>query len=102
MRFFSKIVVICNLCFIASIVLRYVEIAGKHPQSDEKIIPLPWIENTVVILGYSAILFNIVFFLCCLILLFMQKISIVPVWMIVFNVVILSLQFVYFFTNFIA
>lgn len=99
MRFFSKIVFICNLCFLASIVLRYLEFSGERNGKRDSVIPLPWLENTLVTLGYGAIILNIAFLLSYIILILIKKHNILPRWLVIFNLGILILQGIYFFTN---
>ena len=61
MRFFTKLVFICNCCFIAAAVLRLVELAKRSSGNYEPAIQLPALEGTIVVLGYTAILFNSIF-----------------------------------------
>ena len=62
MRFFSKIVFICNLCFILSAIMRLVEFGMRKAGNINAVIPLQAIEGTIVVLGFvAAILFNAAF-----------------------------------------
>jgi len=99
MRFFSKLVFVCNLCFIASVILRYIEFSGQRNGSRNSAIPLPWLENTLVTLGYGAIILNIAFFLSYIILILAGKHKLLPQWLIIFNIALLVVQCIYFFTN---
>jgi len=96
MRFFSKIVFICNLCFIVAVILRYVEYSGEVKGNRNSAIPLPWLESTLVTLGYGAVIFNIAFLLSYIILILMGKHKILPQWLVIFNIVLLVLQGIYF------
>lgn len=95
MRFFSKITVFCNLCFLVSVVLWYVEMQNRKLDDSGQVIPLPWLENVLVILGYSAIIINALFLLIYFIF-FALKVQVkVPRWIIIFNVILFLAQ-VYF------
>ncbi|MEO6541341.1 MAG: hypothetical protein ABIN74_10135 [Ferruginibacter sp.] len=95
MRFFSKITVFCNACFILSVVFWYIEM-GKQRQGDSnQVLPLPWLENTLVILGYGAIIVNALFLLLCFIFYSFKSNIKIPRWIIIFNIIIFCCQ-VYF------
>lgn len=66
MRFLYKVAMIANVCFILSVVLRYVEI-HRTENISEPLIPLAPLQNIVVILGYSSILINAVWMLVWLV-----------------------------------
>ena len=61
MRFFAKVIFICNCCFILSVILRWVENANKQKGNFDGVIKLQPLESTIVILGYTAIIFNFIF-----------------------------------------
>lgn len=88
MRFFSKLTVVCNICFLLSVVFWYIEIGQKHAGNDVKLIPLPWLEGTLVIIGYGAIIINLFFLLVYLIFSSFKVKMAVPKWMLIFNVLI--------------
>ena len=96
MRFFSKIVFICNICFIASVILRYIEInadkAGKNPN----VLGFQPLESTLIILGYGAVIFNFIFLLSYLIAYLFKKGMSVSKWMLLFNLVLFFIQLIYF------
>ncbi len=95
MRFFSKITVFCNACFLASVVFWYVEMHNQNGRDSSQVIPLPWLENTLVILGYSAIVVNALFLLLCFIFYSFKANIKIPAWIIIFNIIIFCCQ-VYF------
>ncbi len=97
MRFFSRIVLICNVCFIIAVILRFVELLKKEKGDFDSAIPLKPLESTLVILGYSAIFVNLIFFFFTLYLLATKKIKLIPHWIVLFNICILPLQVYYFF-----
>ena len=97
LRFFSKIVFICNLCFIAAVILRWVENANKQKGDFSGVIKLQPLESTIVVLGYGAIIINFIFNLVLLGMLLIKKEQQLPKWLIWFNFLILVTQVYYFF-----
>jgi hypothetical protein len=96
MRFFSKIIFICNICFIAAVIFRYIEInadkAGKNPN----VLGFQPLESTLIILGYGAVIFNFIFLLSYLIAYLFKKGKLVPKWILLFNLVLFIVQLIYF------
>lgn len=100
MRFFAKVIFICNCCFILSVILRWVENANKQKGNFDGIIRLQPLESTIVILGYTAIIFNFIFNAIVLFFLVKKKELLVAKWLIWFNFLLLLIQvFYFFFTN---
>lgn len=94
MRFFSKIAVLFNVCFLVALVLRYLE-KQPHEGKAMQVMPLPWLEGTFVILGYTAIIVNVLFLLLVFIFYSLKANINIPRWIIIFNIIILCCQ-VYF------
>ncbi len=99
MRLFSKIVFICNLCFIVSVILRKVELSYKAKGNTDQIIPLPFVEGTLAVLGELAIVVNVVFFIIALYLLVSKKLKQIPRWIVIFNFTALLAQIYWFFID---
>ena len=97
MRIFSKIVFIFNACFIAAAILRLVELVKRSQGNINAAIPLPFLENTLVLLGYSAIFINVVFALLSAYWLVNGKFNLLPRWIVLFNLVMFPIQLCYFF-----
>ncbi len=97
MRFFSKITFICNLCFIAAVILRKVEMTNKTKGDLTGAIKLQPLESTLVVLGYSAIIVNFIFNIACFLFFLSKKALPVGKWMIWFNFLLLLTQLFYFF-----
>lgn len=95
MRFFSKIAVIFNLCFLLYVVLWYMEQHNSYEGNNTQILPLPWLEGTFVILGYVSILVNVLFLLVAFIFYSLKTNVKIPKWIIIFNIIIFCVQ-VYF------
>lgn len=96
MRFFSKIVFICNLCFVAAAILRLVEISHNVEGNKDSIIPLPPLQNLLVTLGFSAILLNFIFALLCLAYLLLKRQHNIAKWLVWVNLLFLVFQVIYF------
>ncbi len=97
MKFFAKIVFLCNLCFIASVMLRFVENAKKKDEHFDGLVLLKPLESTLVVLGYTAILVNALFLLVYVIAIAAKKNKQIPRWIVLCNLVFFLLQVYYFF-----
>ncbi len=95
MRFFSKITVIFNVCFLLYVVLWYIEQRNSYEGTGTQILPLPWLEGSFVILGYTAIIVNVLFLLLAFIFYSFKTAVKIPRWIIIFNIIIFCCQ-VYF------
>jgi hypothetical protein len=97
MKFFSKFVFICNLCFVASVILRFVENAKKKTGNFDGQILLKPLESTLVVLGYGAIFINLFFVAACIYLFAAKKIEQIPKWIVIINLLFFPIQVYYFF-----
>ena len=97
MRFFSKLTVFCNVCFLAAVVFWYLEMHKQKLGNGELVLPLPWLENILVILGYGAIVVNALFLILYFIFFSFKMELKVPRWIIIFNVIIFCCQFYFHF-----
>jgi len=97
MRFYSRIVFICNICFIIAAVMWKIERVRRSHGNSNGLIQFQPLEATLVILGYSAIFLNLVFVFLSLYWLLTKKIKLIPRWIILFNLLIFPLQVYYHF-----
>ncbi len=97
MRFFSKITCICNICFLITIPLRMMDMAHKQTGNLNGVTKLPMWEETIVVLGYSALFVNLFFFFSVSYWIFNGKIKLLPKWIVLFNLVLFPIQLIYFF-----
>ena len=97
MRFFSKLVVICNVCFLLSVLLRFAEMLRQKPIHVEGTVFWNPITSTLVILGYGAVFLNVVFCLISTFLLIINKFHLVGWKLFLFNLILLLCQGYYFF-----
>jgi len=96
MRFFSKIIFICNICFIAAVIFRYIEINADKVGKNPNVLGFQPLESTLIILGYGAVIFNFIFLLSYLIAYLFKKGMSVPKWILLFNLVLFIVQLIYF------
>jgi hypothetical protein len=99
MRFFAKLIFICNGCFVLAAILRLVENARKKQGSFDGLVQLQPLESTIVVLGYTAIIFNFIFNAIVLVLLLLKKKPAVASWLIWLNFLFLLAQVYYFFIS---
>lgn len=92
LRFFSKFVILCNVAFLVAIILRFIE-----RDTGNKIIKLEPVENSIIVLGYGAIVFNVLLLLLITIKYAFKKTIYIHKWEIYFNLIIFIVQFFYFF-----
>jgi len=95
LRFFSKFTVLCNASFLFTVVFWYIETHRQHEGNQAQVLPLPWMEGTLVILGYGAIIINALFLLLYFIFVSLKVNIKIPKWIIIFNIIIFCCQ-VYF------
>lgn len=92
MRFFSKIVVICNVCFIIAFIMRLIENRPANTSHDA-IIPLPVLEGSIVVLGFLiGFLLNAAFIFIVLFRKSIRKPVYLPGWIIIFNFLVFLFQ----------
>jgi len=96
MKFFSKFIFICNLCFLATAFLRYIEIGNDHLSKNIDAISFQPLKSSLIVLGYSALIFNLIFFLLYILLKSLKKAPSLNSWLITFNVLMLFVELVYF------
>jgi hypothetical protein len=97
MKFFAKIVFIFNICFVGFAILRYIEQAKKITSSTDAIAPLPWLKQTVVLLGWTSIFINLLFCLIAMVFYLSKKSNLLAKWLTIANFIFLLLQIYYFF-----
>src|SRR4051812_8672549 len=97
MRFYSKIVFICNLCFIASGLLRYVDMGRRAHGNNNSIIPLQPVVASIVMLALVSIFLNMAFVFIVLYRRSVKKPVNTSRFIIWFNLILLPLQVWYYF-----
>jgi hypothetical protein len=97
MKFFARVVFIFNLCFIGFAVLRGIEQAKKITSNTDEILPLPWLKQTIVLLGWTAIFINLLFCLIATVFYLSKKSVLLTKWLTIANFIFLLIQIYYFF-----
>ncbi len=97
MKFFAKLVFICNCCFVIAVILRLVENAHKTNAVFTGSIKIQPLESMLVILGYGAIFVNFIFNFFLLLVFTSPKKPFIPQWLKVINFLFLIAQVYYFF-----
>jgi len=77
--------------------MRWIENANKKTVHFDGAIVLKPLQSTFVILGYGAILVNLLFFIIYLLMLLLRQKQPIPKWQIWTNFLFFVIQFVYFF-----
>lgn len=98
MRFFSKFVFVCNLAFLLSVVMRFVEWGNDTAAQSNDALGFQPLKSTLIILGYSAVLFNVVFLLLLVLKKIVKGDSNIPLWLSLSNFFFFVLQILYFFS----
>lgn len=96
MRFFSKITFLFNCCFVAFVILREVEQGRNIKGSHDAVIPLPVVQNSLVVLGVTAIIFSFIFAVCILVFRLLKKQHNIAGWLVWTNLLFLLIQVIYF------
>ena len=97
MKFFARVVMICNLCFIVSVIMRLIEIKQHQEEKFNDVVLLKPVQSTIVVLGYGAIVVNLLFCILFLVATIIPKWNYRPNWMTWANLFFLCLQIYYFF-----
>jgi hypothetical protein len=96
MRFFSKLVFLCNCCFLAVVVFRSIETEGeKNVHAGEQALTFQPLVSTIAILGYGAIIFNLIFNIISIFFLLAKKPQPVAKWLVWVNFLFLLAQVYY-------
>lgn len=98
MRTFSKVVFICNICFIIAAVIRLIDIGLKKNGGTEALIPLPFVVATIAVLGtVVSFILNIVFAGVFIVKKSLKKLIEIPTFLLYFNLLMLPIEIWYFF-----
>ena len=89
MHFFSKLVFICNGCFIVSVVMHFVEAGHNGIAKTDTAVPLQFAEGTIAVLGLISLLVNAIFCIVFAGLATAKKTKQIPLWIVIFNFIAL-------------
>lgn len=95
MRVLSKIAFLCNICFLISVIFRFIELGKKSAGDHSHVIPLPYVEGILILLGYGAVFLNFIFMILLSIRTIMRK-PVLPRWLTLANVFFFIIQLYYY------
>ena len=99
MKFFSKIVTLCNIAFIVVVVSKLIQFEKSYNGNNNTIQPTNILIGTAAILFVVSIFFSFVFAILILIKRLRKQEINVPSLLVLFNVLMLPIQIWYFFFN---
>jgi hypothetical protein len=95
--FFSRLTIICNICFLIFIFLGKLEASKQATENNDKVMPVPYLKDIVITLGISAILINLIMCIVYAVVVITGRQKLLPKWLVIVNFLFLIFQFVYFF-----
>lgn len=95
--FFSRFTFICNICFLIFIIINRLEAKKPAVATTDTVLPLPFFKDLVIILGFSAIIINLLMCITYLVELLTKKVLPLPKWLAPVNFIFLLVQFYFFF-----
>ena len=96
-RFLSKFTFICNIAFLLFVFFRWLEMRKSGHGAPDKVIPVPFLKDLIITLGYSAIVINLLMNIFYFLFLISGKLKGTPVLLPVINFIFLIVQIYYFF-----
>ncbi|HZI69189.1 MAG TPA: hypothetical protein VFD44_05745 [Hanamia sp.] len=95
--FFSRFTFICNLCFVLFVIFSIIQSSATGNATPGTVTKLPFFKDLVIILGFLAIVINLVMCITYLVVFALKKKLVLPKWLTIVNIVFLPIQFFYFF-----
>jgi hypothetical protein len=95
--FLSRVTFICNIAFLLFVFFTWQEQRGPVKVAPGTVIHVPLAKEIIIILGFTAIIINLLMNIAYLIFALTGKNTILPRWLVAANFVFLLLQFCYFF-----
>lgn len=95
--FFSRFTIICNICFVLFAFFGLLENAGNTSALPGTVEKIPYLKELIIILGFPAIVINLLMCLAYGVLLLSKKKQFIPKWLAWINVGFLLIQFYYYF-----
>jgi hypothetical protein len=95
--FLSRLAVICNIAFVAFVVLSKVEAAKPVIPNSGVVTAVSYVNDLIITLGISAIFLNLILAIIYLVLVVSGKLVLIPKWMALINTFFLFSQMIYFF-----
>lgn len=95
--FLSKFTFICNICFLLFIIFSKLEAGKPATGTPGTVVTLPLLKDLVIVLGFSAIIINLVMCIVYLVILLLGKAILLPRWLSITNGIFLLVEFYFFF-----
>jgi hypothetical protein len=96
MRTFSKIVFICNCCFIIAVVLRFLELSLRKSGNPEAVIPLHSVVASILVLGlFLSLILDFIFAFVIAFKKVMKKPLLISNFILYFNLIMLPIEIWY-------
>lgn len=96
-RFFSKVAIICNICFVIFAILGMLESSGSDNHAPDIVNRLSFVKDIIITLGFLAIVVNLIMCLVYLVLLSTGKKELIPKKIAMINAAFLIGQILYYF-----
>lgn len=95
--FLSRFTIICNICFVLFAFFGLIEKAGSTNNLPGTVEKIPFLKELIIILGFPAIVINLLMCIAYGIFLLTKKKKLLPKWLALINVGFLIVQFYYYF-----
>jgi len=94
--FFSRFTFICNVCFLLFLLFNKLEAKKPAVAGNDSVLRIPFFKDLIIILGFSAIIINMIMCLVYLITILMKKSFLLPKWIAGINFIFLFVEFYFF------
>ena len=95
--FLSRFTIFCNICFILFAFFGLLESSGNANALPDTVGKLPYLKELIIILGFPAIVINLLMCFTYGVIFILKKKELIPKWMALINVGFLIVQFYYYF-----
>ncbi|MEO9020737.1 MAG: hypothetical protein ABI237_12390 [Ginsengibacter sp.] len=95
--FFSKFTFLCNIAFLLFLFFNKIEAKKPPTVGTEALGAIPFFKDLIIILGFSAIVINLIMCFIYLVFIIAKKTLPMPQWLTIVNLIFLPVQFYFFF-----
>ena len=95
--FFLRFTFICNIAFLLFVFFNWMERRKPVKSDSDVVIPIPFLKDLIITLGFAAIVINLAMNIIFLICFLSGKLKLFPQWLVAANVLFLLIEFYYFF-----
>ena len=96
--FLSKFTLICNVAFLLFVIFGKLESDKPVTQGKDIVESIPFLKETIITLGFSAILINLIMCIVYSVIVIIGKPFLLPKYLAAINFVFLILQFFFYFS----